>query len=344
MLIRGARRPNRILVALTAALFAASLAGAQAPGRIVRGTVRDSATGQELSGALIELVGASGRTVGRSDQRGTFQFSRVADGRYRLSVRLIGFAEAMRDVDVTGRDVSLSIALTSTTQRLDTVRVRAAVTAVYGVVGTSAGLHPVADAAIQVIGSQQRGTSDSSGKFFVSLQKGGSYFVRVHHAGFADQFFPVNVPSDHAVETFVLLDSGSVATGSQMMWDEFDERLRWQGQGASIVSGEEITRNGGSSGDAIRGSSSFVRKGLVLGPTVCLFVNGVPKPGWGFDGIPPEQIATVELYTTTGDETHTLAQEWPHGAQCGRTGGVPAPTSPFSRRSIVQYAVVWLKP
>jgi hypothetical protein len=334
----------RSIAIVAAAPTAASIAAAQAPDRVVRGTVHDSATGQELSGAVVELVGPSVRNVARSDQRGTFQFSRVADGRYRLSVRLIGFVETARDVDVTGRDVSLSISLSPTSQRLDTVRVRASVTAVYGVVGMSAGLRPVADAEIQVIGSQQKGSTDSAGKFFVSLKKGGSYFVRVHHAGFTDQLFPVDVPNDHAVETFVLLDAGAVATGSQMMWDEFDERLRWQGQGASIVPGEEITRNGGSSGDAIRGSSSFVRKGLVLGPTVCLFVNGVPKPGWGFDGIPPEQIATVELYTITGDETHTLAQEWPHGAQCGRTGGVPAPTSPFNRRSVVQYAVVWLKP
>jgi hypothetical protein len=321
----------------------ASRAGAQAPGHVVRGTVRDSATGQELSGAVILLVGPSPHSVVRSDQRGTFQFSRVADGRYRLSVRLIGFTETARDVDVNGSDVSLSIALSSTTQRLDTVRVRAAVTAVYGVVGASAGLRPVADASIQVIGSQQKGSSDSSGKFFVAIPKGGSYFLRVHHPGFADQFFPVNVPSDHAVETFVLLDSGAVSAGSEMAWNDFDERLRWQGQGGSIVSGEEITRNGGSSGDAIRGSQTFVRKGLVLGPTVCLFVNGVPRPGWGFDGIPPEQIATVELYTVTGDETNTLARQWPHGANCGRTGGVPAPTSPMSRRWVVQYAVVWLK-
>jgi hypothetical protein len=342
--MRGRRTSIAVVVAaLTLALGASSGAAAQAPGGVVRGTVRDSATGQELSGAVVELIGPSVRIVARSDQRGTFQFSRVVDGRYRVSARLIGFAESGRDVDVTGGDVSLSIPLSPTSQRLDTVRVRASVTAVYGVVGASVGLHPVADAAIQVIGSQQKGTTDSAGKFFVSLKKGGSYFVRVHHAGFADQFFPIDVPNDHAVETFVLLDSGPVATGSEMMWDEFDERLRWLGQGGSVVPGEEITRNGGSAGDAIRGSSSFVKKGLVLGPSVCLFVNGVPRPGWGFDGIPPEQIATVELYTITGDETHTLAQQWPHGAQCGRTGGVPAPTSPFNRRSIVQYAVVWLK-
>ncbi len=342
--MRGRRTSIAVVVtALTVALGAASVAAGQVPARVVRGTVRDSATGQELNGAVVELVGPSVRTVARSDQRGTFQFSRVADGRYHVSARLIGFVESGRDVDVTGRDVSISISLSPTSQRLDTVRVRASVTAVYGVVGTSIGLHPVPDAAIQVIGSQQKGTTDSAGKFFVSLKKGGGYFLRVHHAGFADQFFPVDVPNDHAVDTFVLLDSGSVATGSEMMWDEFDERLRWQGQGASIVPGEEITRNGGSAGDAIRGSSSFVRKGLALGPTVCLFVNGVPRPGWGFDGIPPEQIATVELYTNTGDETHTLADQWPHDAQCGRTGGVPAPTSPFNRRSVVQYAVVWLK-
>src|SRR5689334_9022530 len=131
MRMRWATKSNRVFMALSAVLVMAPRAGAQAPGHTIRGTVRDSATGQELSGAVIELAGPppSARTVTRSDQRGTFQFSRIADGRYRLSVRLIGFAEAARDVDVTGRDLSLTIALTSTSQRLDTVRVRAAVTA-----------------------------------------------------------------------------------------------------------------------------------------------------------------------------------------------------------------------
>ena len=81
---------------------AARATAAQTPVRVVRGTVRDSATGQELNGAIVELVGPSMRTVARSDQRGTFQFSRVADGRYHVSVRLIGFVESSSDVDVTG--------------------------------------------------------------------------------------------------------------------------------------------------------------------------------------------------------------------------------------------------
>src|SRR6516225_3482209 len=109
MRTRWVQKRNRIFLALSAILFIASLARGQAPGRIVRGTVRDSATGQELSGAIVELVGPSARNVTRSDQRGLFEISRVADGRYRFSVRLIGFAESTRDVDVNGRDLSFTI-------------------------------------------------------------------------------------------------------------------------------------------------------------------------------------------------------------------------------------------
>ncbi len=322
----------------------AALATAQTPGRVVRGTIRDSASAQPLSGAVVELVGASVRNSVRSDQQGAFQFSRLPAGRYQLTVREIGFSETSREVDLSERDATISISMTPTSQRLDTVRVRANVTAVYGVVGTTVGLRPVSDATVQVIGSQQKATTDSAGRFFVALKKGGSYFVRVRHDGFADQFMPVDVPNDRAVETFILLDSGTVATGADGLWDEFDERLRWEGQHGAVVPGEQIAEWGGSASDAIRGSQAFVRKGLQLTSNVCLFVNGVPKPGWPLDAIPPEQIATVELYTATGDETNTLYERWPRGAQCGSSAGTASsPTSPFDRKSIVRYAVVWLK-
>ena len=277
--------------------------------------------------------------------RAPSSFRASQSGRYHLTVRQIGFVEANRDVDVSEKDVSVSIALNSASQRLDTVRVRAHVTAVYGVVGATVGLRPIPDATVQVVGAQQRATTDSAGRFFVALKKGGSYFVRVRHEGFADQFIPVDVPNDHAVETFVLLDSGVVATGVDGLWDEFDERLRWEGQHGALVPGEQITRWGGSASDAIRGSQAFVKKGLQLTPSVCLFVNGVPKPGWPLDAIPPEQIATVELYTETGDETNTLFARWPPNAGCGisNSGGASSPVSRFDRKSVIKYAVVWLK-
>jgi hypothetical protein len=331
--------------ALVLATIVASGTAAQAPGHVVRGVVRDSASGQLLSGAIVQLVGPSVRTVVRSDQQGTFQFSKVPSGTFRLTVRQIGFVEATRELEIGDRDVSLTISLVSTSQQLDTVRVRAHVIAVFGVVGTAVGLKPVADATVQIIGAQQKTTTDSAGRFFVSLKKGGTYFVRVHHVGFGAQMVAVDVPTDRSVETFVLLDSGVVATGAEMLSDEFDERLHWQGQYGALVPAEEITRYGGSVSDAIRGAQSFVKKGLQLGSTVCLFVNGVPRPGWPLDAIPPEQIATVELYTKTGDETNTLAARWPTKAPCGSSagGGVTTPTSPLNRRSIIQYAVIWLK-
>lgn len=329
---------------LVLALTTADGVDAQAPARVIHGTVRDSASGQTLSGAVVELAGPSIRLNARSDQQGAFQFNRLAAGRYQLTVREIGFLETSRGVDVSERDATITISLAPATQRLDTVRVRANVTAVYGVVGTTAGLRPLADATVQVIGSQQKAITDSAGRFFIMLKKGGSYFVRARREGFADQFIPLDVPNDRAIETFILLDTGTVATGSDGLWDEFDERLHWEGQHGALVPGEQLTRWGGSTSDAIRGSQAFVRKGLQLTQNVCLFVNGVPKPGWPLDAIPPDQIATVELYTSTGDETNTLFSRWPKHAPCGAgSGTVSSPTSPYDKKSIIQYAVVWLR-
>lgn len=336
----------RIAIGAAFALFLVSAVGtapAQTPARVVRGTVRDSASGRPLSGAAVELAGASLHATTRSDQQGGFQFARLAAGRYQVTVREIGYTQASREIDVSERDATIAIRMVPTSQRLDTVRVNANVTAVYGIVGTTVGLHPVSGADVQVIGSQQRATTDSAGRFFVALKKGGSYFVRVRHDGFTDQFSPVDMPNDHAVETFILLDSGTVATGTDALWDELDERLRWEGQHGALIPGDQITRWGGSTSDAIRGSQAFVRKGLQLTPKVCLFVNGLPKPGWPLDAIRPEQIATVELYTDTGDETNTLFARWPKGADCGSDTGGSSPTSRFDRKSIIRYAVVWLK-
>jgi hypothetical protein len=197
---------------------------------------------------------------------------------------------------------------------------------------------------VQVIGAQQKTTTDSSGKFFVALKKGGSYFVRIHHAGFVEQLVTVDVPTDRSVETFVLLDGGAAATGSEMLWADFDERMNWVGQSGAVIRGSEIERWGGSTADAVAGSQSFVRKGLMLGPTTCVFVDGVPRPGLPLDAIPPEQIEAVEVYTQRGDETNTLAPRWPHGAQCGRsTATIARPASPGAARSTVVFAVIWLK-
>jgi hypothetical protein len=329
--------------AATLALLLAGGAAAQGTGHVVRGAVRDSSSGQLVNGAIVELAGPSTNATVRTDGQGAFQFAPVQNGRYRVTVRQIGFVEASRDVDVSDRDVTVSIRLRAASQTLDTVRVRAHVTAIYGVVGTTAGLRPVAGASVQIIGAQQQTTTDTAGRFFVPLKKGGSYFVRVRHDGFAQQSVLVDVANDQSLETFVLLDSGGVATGTDALWDEFDERLRWEGQRGALVPGDQITRWGGSTSDAIRGSQAFVRKGLQLGRQVCVFVNGVAKPGWPLDAIPPERIASVELYTSTGDETNTLFNRWPQTAACGSTGGVSSPTSRFDRQSLIQYAVIWLK-
>jgi hypothetical protein len=335
---------------LTTMLFwcaAWSAATAQTP-TIVRGVVRDSASGRPVGGAIVELTGATFRASVRAEQQGTFEFARVSSGTYRVSVRRIGFVEAVRQIDVGSKPVELTILLRPTSPELDTVRVHASLTGISGIVGTAVGLHPLAAATVQIIGANQTTSTDSAGRFLVPLKKPGTYVVRIRRDGFAERFFSVQVPANHVVETGALLDSSDASgrTASAAAWADFDERLRWLGgNGGAVIPSSELHRYaGGMASDAALASPSLLEKGLRFGPTLCLFVDGVPKPGWTLDAIPVEQIETIEAYTSTGDVTTTLAKAWPPGARCGETTSIRPPPTLAERRSMIAIASVWLKP
>lgn len=223
------------------------------------------------------------------------------------------------------------------------------VPAIAGVVGAADGLKPLAGAVVQIVGANQRFTTDSTGRFFAPLKKAGSYFVRVRRDGFAPQFISVDVPDDRAVETAVLLDASLAPQrpGTDALWAEFDKRLRWQGMNGAVVTSAELERyGGGSASDALRASQSFVKKGLRIGPVTCLFIDGIPKPGWRLDAIPVEQIAAVEVYSRSGDATTTLASQWPDGQIVPGLGPcrnpLPRPALGVAA-STVMYVAIWLK-
>jgi carboxypeptidase family protein len=338
------------LLAVLTLVCACPTARAQANGRVVSGVVRDSSSGQPLSGAIVELSAQATRLITRTDQAGRFQFAGLQRGQFQLAVRRIGYAVAVHEVRVVEADVSVSIALVATPGRLDTIRVLTHVPAITGVVGTANGLQPLAGAAVQIVGANERITTDSTGRFFAPLKKPGSYFVRVRRDGFAPQVVSVEVPPDRAVETAVLLDSSLTRQrpGTDARWADFDERVRWQSMNGAVVTSTELQRyGGGSASDALRASQSFVKKGLRIGPVTCLFIDGIPKPGWQLDAIPPEQIAAVEVYTRSGDATGTLASQWPDKQTVPGLGPCRTPMrrSPSAgvEASTVMYVAIWLK-
>ena len=144
-----------LLLAASAVLFGAAWDSAAAQGgtHTVSGVVRGSVNDEPLGGALIDLhAGANSRSA-RSDQFGAFEVNSVAPGTYRMTVRRIGYAELARELIVADRDTALTVALVPRAMTLDTMRVKANVIAIYGVVGTSLTLMPLEGAKVLVVGA-----------------------------------------------------------------------------------------------------------------------------------------------------------------------------------------------
>ena len=333
--------------AAVAAAFTFPAALAAQATHAVAGTVRDSATGAPVAGAAVDLAGATfGRGV-RTDEDGVFRIQRVPVGDYQLFIRQIGFIGARAHFLVDTSDVSLALTLVRVARTLDTVRVRAGVTAIRGLVGTAHDLRPLAGATVRVIGAEHDATTDSLGQFFVLLKKPGAYVMRVSHSGFAAQLQSVAVAPEHVVETATLLDSSlKQPRDADALWADFAARARVRGPHSAILTGTEVARYGGSLLDAIQGSPSFSQHGLRLGPQTCVFINGRAEPGFSLNAIRVEEVASVELYGpgTGGDGTGSLAMAWPHRARCGDNPGIAAPRGAGSGTNTVTAAVIWLKP
>ena len=66
--------------------------------------------------------------------------------------------------------------------------------------------------------------------------------------------------------------------------------------------------------------------------------------GWSLDSVPVEDILAIELYSASGDATHTLERGWPSNAPCG--DALNAGTVPENRTNssgIAKWAVIWVK-
>jgi hypothetical protein len=332
---------SRIIVVDSAlSCLAWSVATGQPSARSVRGTTRDAASGQPVAGALVEVRSETFRAATRSDEEGAFRLGAVPAGRYRLSVLRIGFAELVRDLVLAGRDTTVELSLTAVARGLDAVRVTAGVSGIYGVVGTAKGLRPIPGAKVQVIGANKNVATDSTGGFFVAIPKEGIYVVRISREGYADLHFPIEVPKDRAVEASRLLDSTTKAPprGLEVLWQDFDQRLRWRAMSSALVMGAELRRYGGPVTEALQSAPSVVARALRVGDP-CLFVNGIPRPDWPLRALRVEDIESIEVYGPRGDETGMLARAWPVRGGCG--GGS---RGTVNRGSTVAFVVVWLRP
>ena len=308
--------------------------------RSVSGIVRDSATGRPLAGAVVELRRDTLRRVSQSDDEGDFRLGEVTRASYQLSVRRLGYAARNTDVQVGGDDLTIEIDLVPIARDLDTLYVRAG-TGIYGIVGNSEKLTPLANAKVQVLGENRSKVTDSSGAFFVPLPRGGTYLVRITRPGFAARMFPIVVANGRAVDASRVLDSANTAPGLEVLWEDFDKRLRWRGMNSALVTGSELRRAGD-----VEATPTFNARGLRLGGSICVFLNGTPRPGMNLDVVSPHRIEVMELYGATDVAARDLASKWPARAMCGEVfrGNRYVATSGPRAAAVARYAVIWLRP
>jgi len=331
----------RCLPALAAVTAACSSAAAQQQPILVKGVVRDSATGRQLEGVIVTLGAAAGNRVARTDEAGGFAFSRVAAGAYPISFRRLGYEASERSLDVHAGMDSIIVEMRRVAS-LDTVRVRATNQGIYGVVGTAHDLRPLAAAVVQVFGHEKTST-DSSGHFFISIKNPGPYLVRATFPGYEDQAVSVVVRQNEGVEMALLLDSATTPQSHRWAGAYMDlaDRMIARKPSSAMVTASEL-RESGQSGlvDALRGSPSFQKSVLRVGGSACVFVDGVPQPGMSVEAFNALEIEAVEAYTRSSDGSNNLARRWPRGFPCAPTGESNAGAS---SNDLVQWIVIWLK-
>ena len=323
----------------------------------VRGTVSNEA-GRPLEYAQVTLDPQGATRQVRADRDGRFSFLGVPRGPHSVRVTWVGFSPETKQVEVTAGDVTADFVLRRVT-RLDTVAVTAKRTGLYGTVVSKDSLMPVPGARIEIIGARKADSTNSSGTFNFPALKPGSYIVRVKHPFFESRNFGVTIPVEGGSELDVVVERGRVSRDQhlEMFYREMDSRLTFRGIHSAFVSREELRGREKMTLDAaVTFTPEFARKAMIIMSDVCVFVDGVARPGATLRDFAAEDIESVEFYggvwrnllATSGraiqqmDPTGSIIDRWPKNVPCGQP---LSPGEASASKSIVKvmFAFVWLR-
>ena len=309
----------------------------------INGTVEDDATARQLDNVDIAAVlisgGAAAPISTQTSVIGRFTLKLPAPGRYRLTFRRLGYVPlTVEHLAVSGDISELVFRMSRTAQQLNALAIADSISGIAGIVGVAKTYQPVSNAVVQIAGARAALKTDSLGRFFAQVEKPGTYAVRVSHPIFGTIIQSAVVERKAIVELAVMLDSATPRI-PEIFWKDLDQRQRWRRMTSAMVSGADLLRSGGGVSTGLRLNAGFTQSGMRVGTAICLFVNGVARPGWTLDAIAPESIAFIELYGASGEGSGTLARQWPRGIPCTELPGRQSRPS----GELLKYAVVWMR-
>jgi hypothetical protein len=323
----------------------------------VRGTVTNEA-GRPLEHAQVTLDPQGPTRQVRTDRNGRFSFLGVSSGTHTVRVTWVGFGPESRQIEVAGTNVTVDFMLRRLTF-LDTVAVTAVRTGLYGSVISKDSLLPVAGARIEIIGARKADSTTSSGTFNFPDLKAGTYVVRVKHPGFDSRNFGVTVPVGAGTELDVVVERGRVSRDEhmEMLYREMDSRLTFRGANTAFVTREEFKgREKVPLDKALSFMPEFAKRALYLRSDVCVFVDGIARPGAQISDFAPEDIESIELYGAPNaniarsadqamrraDPSGSLVMRWPKKSPCGMPP-MPSEVKGGWAEVRVLFAAIWLR-
>ena len=320
----------------------------------VRGTVTNEA-GRPLEQALVTLDPQGPSRQLRTNRDGQFSFVGVPLGMHTIRVTWVGFTPETREIEVKPGDVTVDVTLRRL-QLLDTVAVTAKRTGIYGSVISKDSLLPVPGARVEIIGARKADSTNSSGSFNFPAIKGGTYIVRIKHPFFDSRNFSVVVPDNGGTELDVVVERGRVSRDAhmEMLYREMDSRLNMRGINSAMVSREQLKgRDKMPLDKALAFAPEFATKSMYIASDVCVFVDGIARPGAMIGDFSPEDIESIELYGVPNntavdrgmrqsEPTRSLIDRWPPRTPCGTTP-LPSELRKGWAEVKVRFAAIWLR-
>lgn len=290
-----------LLLVLFVAGFAPRLLLSQVRPRAISGVVRDS-TGRPLGGAGIALDPNGSPRVTRADDQGRFLFENVAPGTYSLRVTWIGYQPENRIIEVTEPGLHVNVVLTALPRRLDTLKVVARRTGIFGTVISNVSKKPVDRASVEVMGTRHRATSAADGSFSFPEVVEGGYVLVLRRNAFSTRMISVAVPSGGAVEVSAVLDS--LVTRSAALFEgrlrDMEFRIHRRDRNSSaVISRQELSLlQDAQLNESLQYAPSIYSRGLIVrnAPVCSFYVDGRPETFLTLEDFRPSDIDMLEVY------------------------------------------------
>jgi hypothetical protein len=308
-------------------------------------------TGQLLTGdsavvrdATLRATQGAQTIVARSGRDGVFRLAGLGEGEWTITVRKLGFAPALDRVTLPPGGLRRDYIMREAVATLDPILVSERWTGVRGIVGDIRKLSPLDGARVEVVGEDAQTTTDASGRFALPMAPGTEVLLRVEAEGFVRGMYSLEVPAEGYLEIEIPLDTLREATRDWMAMEDLERRLKFATPRAAIVGREQILRSDATRlDDALNEAPGLTRQGIIVNRSACLFVDGIPRPGFPVDAVPAGLVEFVEVYPPESDLSNTLASRWPPRAACGAPGASQRGMSPSARRQLAQFVAVWMR-